>query len=194
LTRALFLQAAGLTNKQRHIVSRRLERGPVMFDLARDVIAGAYRGNPRLPALPDAGGREGPRHGCPRRARAGRRRGASTSSERTQSPQPASARGLMGFPPVRHISDISTCPNRTMPLQKFFDAGTVADDWELTISVYLCLATARANKVISVCNSPNRHKVAGALPTRPGAAFRRWQNTPDAVLSAAAGDLAHPTA
>jgi|GEM_PF-4320193 hypothetical protein len=30
-----------------------------MFDLARDVMAEAYRGNPRLPALPDAGGGEG---------------------------------------------------------------------------------------------------------------------------------------
>jgi hypothetical protein len=46
-----------------------------------------------------------------------------------KSPQPASARGLMGFPNLSgDISDISTCPNRTMPLKKFFGAGTVADD------------------------------------------------------------------
>jgi hypothetical protein len=143
LTRALFLQAAGLTNKQRHIGSRRLERGPVMFDLARDVVAGL------IAAI----------HVC------GRKRGAKTWMPATSAGRATARRfdligtrskarsrqvlGTDGFSePVRHISDISTCPNRTMPLQKFFDAGTVADDRELIISVRLCLATARANKVI----------------------------------------------
>jgi hypothetical protein len=47
-----------------------------------------------------------------------------------KSPQPASARGLlMDFPNLSgDLSDISTCPNGTMPLKKFFGAGTVADD------------------------------------------------------------------
>jgi hypothetical protein len=66
-----------------------------------------------------------------------------------KNPQPASARGLIDFPNLSgDISDISTCPNGTMLLKKFFDAGTVADDRELIFGVCSCFATLRANELI----------------------------------------------